>query len=99
MYLLSSASVEWAERKVNYTLSTARICVEWGFGATDQLWRGLTIAQNLKLQEGVPVQSITVAVFLSNLYTCMYGKDCSSTAAAFDLDPPSLDEYRRQCGI
>ena len=85
--------VDRSKSRANYYFSTARISVEWQFGLVDALWQGLLFRRLQKLWEGAMHQRFMVAVFLSNIYVCMYGRDVSNTCQTFNTDPPTVEEY------
>ncbi|QRV82757.1 DDE superfamily endonuclease [Ceratobasidium sp. AG-Ba] len=78
------------EQEFYTALSRCRMCVEWGFGKVFNYFAFLDYDKNMRLY-GSPVRRYFIlAVFFTNLHTCLYG---SVTSHTFKLAPPSLEEY------
>ncbi|CAM9488362.1 unnamed protein product [Discosporangium mesarthrocarpum] len=71
-------------------MSTARVCVEWGFGKICTLFVFLDPKKNLKLGL-MPVRDLLkVGALLTNMHTCLYD---SQTSECFEQIPPPLKRY------
>ena len=82
-----------AENAFNQYMLEPRLAVEWGFMRVTQLWQAFHRPAYLRV-EGMPVgQMYVVAVLLTNLRTCMHGRNIISDY--FDLQPPSCEQYLR----
>lgn len=85
------AALTPAQRKFNASMSAVRVSVEWAFGLVVNQFQALQFKYNMKILLN-PVASIySVAVLLTNCRTCLRGGN--SIAFAFNLAPPSLQEY------
>jgi len=76
---------------VNCALSSARVCVEWGFAYIARRWVLLNDKARQKVFESGLEQQYYVAAFLTNLITCVEGGN--QTSAYFGCEPPSVEEY------
>ena len=78
------------QAEFNRKMSSARVCVEWGFGNIIRLWTFVDFKKNAKILLQPVAKYYAVATLLTNCYTCLYG---NNIAAHFNLQPPSLSEY------
>jgi len=79
------------KKHVNCALSSARVCVEWGFGNVARRWTFLNDKGRQKLFETGLQQQYFVCTFLTNLITCVEGGNQTSTY--FECYPPTVHEY------
>lgn len=77
-------------REHNKKMSDLRACVEHSFGKVVNLWKFIDFGKNMKTRLMPVGQYITVAVFLTNCHTCLYGHQASEM---FNCRPPTLEEY------
>ena len=75
----------------NAVMSPIRAGVEWSFGKI--ITRATHADYRQKLRESPIKKNYTVAVFMANCHTCMYG---SQHTPFFELTPPTLEEYCAQ---
>ena len=68
-------------------MSSARVCVEWGFGDIVRLWAFIDFRKNTKILLQPVAEYYAVATLLTNCYTCLYG---NNVATHFNLQPPTL---------
>lgn len=78
------------ERDENRVMSTARVTIEWAFGQVVDVFAFCDFKKNFKLQLQPVGKLYPVAVFLTNVRTCLYGSNISKY---FDVLPPSLERY------
>ena len=74
----------------NTAISAVRSSVEWLFGYIINYFKFLDFKKNLKIRLSSIGKMYIVSALLQNALTCLYGNE---TAAFFDLDPPTLEEY------
>ena len=83
-------NVTAAQREWNRQMSSARICVEWGFGKVVKQFAFIDHAADLKLFLQQIGKLYMVAVLCTNAHTCCYG---SQTGEYFGVQAPTLEEY------
>jgi hypothetical protein len=71
-------------------MSSVRECVEWGFGKVAVTFAFIDFKKNQKVYLQPVGRMYVVAVFMTNVHTCIYG---SQTGQYFRLDPPNIREY------
>ena len=71
-------------------MSRCRIAVENGFGKVSSLWRMGQFGANLQPGNSPVAAYYSVAVLLTNIYSCLRGR-----RTCFGLVPPTLDDYLR----
>lgn len=76
--------------RANQRMSSARICVEWGFAKLVSTFKYLEFKRAHQLLSQPLGRIIRVAVLLANCHTCFYG---SETTSYFGLLPPRIEEY------
>ena len=79
-----------SQQAFNTSMSSVRICVEWGFGKIVQMWAFVDFSKRQKLFWSPCAVHFKVATILTNLHTCYYG---TTTSSAFETTPPSPMEY------
>ena len=84
------ANVTVAQREWNRQMSSARICVEWGFGKVVKQFAFIDHAADLKLFLQQIGKVYMVAVLCTSAHTCCYG---SQTGEYFGVQAPTLEEY------
>lgn len=84
------ASLSPLQLEFNKLMSSARVCVEWGFGSITRLWAFVDFRKNVKILLQPVAKYYTVATLLTNCHTCIYG---NNVATHFDVHPPTLAEY------
>ncbi|ORZ34142.1 hypothetical protein BCR44DRAFT_1390673 [Catenaria anguillulae PL171] len=71
--------------------SGARVAVEWFYGCVSRKWQRITCKDKMQIMQ-CPVGKIyRVAVFLTNVHTCMSGGNIISES--FRCAPPCVEEY------
>ena len=93
MYLIGgfrNATVGTDEALYNRIMSSARISVEWGFGAITEEWKFVDFRQSMKIFECPVAQYYVIAAFLCNLRNCLVG---SKTQLHFNAQQLTIDEY------
>jgi len=78
------------EQEFNTQMSSVRQSVEWGFGKILQYFAFVDFKKNQKVFLQPVGKQYIVSAILTNLHTCLNG---STTATAFGVDPPSVQEY------
>ena len=78
------------EARLNASMSSARIAVEWGFGKIKTNWAYLDFEKGMKPYQSDIQKYWPVAQILTNCHTCLYG---SQTSNYFRIRPPSLEVY------
>jgi hypothetical protein len=73
------------------TMSKVRVSVEWGFGIVKRLFAFIDWSKQQKLMLSPISVLFKVAVLLTNVHTCINGRNQISDF--FDMQAPSLDEY------
>ena len=68
-----NADVGTDEALYNWSMSSVRITVEWGFGAIIEQWKFLDFRQSMKIFECPVAQYYINAAFLCNLHNCLVG--------------------------
>jgi hypothetical protein len=77
----------------NRIMSKIRIAIEWTYGTIITQFKFLDFAKGQKLQESPLPKHYIIAVLLANCHCCLYeDRHCK----AFDIDPPTLNEYLSQ---
>lgn len=79
------------QREFNRSMIRPRLAVEHGFMRVSQLFPFFQRASNLKVFQMPLGRMYAVAVFLSNIRTCIDGKN--QISSYFNCDPPTLDDY------
>lgn len=77
-------------KNFNIDMSRVKIAVENSFGITQNLWTAHAFEKHFKLGLQPVAAYYTVAILLTNCYTCMRG---NQTSAQFLMRPPLLDKY------
>jgi hypothetical protein len=80
-----------AQAEVNARLGAVHVTVEWFFGMVVNLWQSVAFRHNQRIYLDACGSQHRVAVLLTNVHTCLRGGN--AIAQAFDLAPPSLEEY------
>ena len=75
-------------------MKSARESVEHGFGKMVGLFPKLDYHKKNKLWWKVSEREWLIAIFFTNVHTCMYG---SQINAFFLVPAPTLDEYLHNC--
>lgn len=83
-------NLEPVEQEFYTAMSRCRMCVEWGFGKVFNIFAFLDFDKNMRLHLSPVGKYFLIAVFFTNLHTCLHG---SVTSHTFKLPPPSLEEY------
>ena len=81
------------EKSVNRMMSSVRIGIEWTFGTHFEKWKTLLVKGSMQLQK-CPIEELMVATALcTNAYNILEG---SILLGAFQIEPPTLEEYFNQ---
>ena len=85
------ANLNQEQREFNKLLSSVRVSVEWCFGLVKRLFAFIDWAKSQKILLSPVALFFKVAVFLTNIHTCV--NEGNQVSDFFQLDPPSLQEY------
>lgn len=78
------------EREWNKSMGSVQVDVEHAFGIVTRLWPFLNAGWKMRLLSSPVGCHYRVGVLLTNAMNCLHP---NQVAQAFDLDPPSLEEY------
>lgn len=79
------------ELAFNHGMLLPRVTVEWCFMLVTQRWQGLQRKQFLRVRNGLVSDMYKCCVLLTNLRTCLDGRNIVSDY--FQCDPPTVSEY------
>lgn len=79
----------------NTVMSKVRIAIEWTFGTLKNLFKYVTFSKTQKIEESPVEKHFVISALLANCHCCLYG-DRHNDVRAFDIDPPSLEDYLGQ---
>ena len=78
------------EAKLNDSMKSYRIAVEWGFGNTTNYFKFIRDSDSKKYLLQPVGLYLPVATILINIHTCLYG---SEVTKYFNSSPPDLEDY------
>lgn len=81
------------QRRFNYTMSSLRQCVEWGFGHVQTNWAFTDWKKSCKLGLNQVGTQYKMAIIFGNLLSCLRGHN--QTSLFYSCEPPSIEEYLR----
>ena len=79
------------QRIFNEKMNAVRTSVEWGFRVVNQAWQALSFLPLEKLGLSPLEKRFKVAVFLTNVKTCV--ERSNQISSFFGCVPPTLEEY------
>jgi hypothetical protein len=75
----------------NAVMYPIRTSVEWGYEKVVRYWAVLDFKKQMKIQQSAIIPMWHLAIFLTNCLT--YAKGGNQISNAFDVPPPTLEEY------
>ena len=87
--------LQWMTNE-NAIMSKVRIAIEWTFETLKKLRKFMTFFKAQKMQESPTIEKhMVISALMSNCHCCLYG-DRHNEVKAFDIDPPTLEDYLGQ---